>query len=377
MKVTIVGAGLFGIILAHELSQMDYNILLIDKRNHIGGNCYDYIDDNTGILIHKYGPHILHINDEKIYRYITKFCKFNNYKHQVRALYKDKMYEFPINLSTINNFYNKNLHPYEVLNFLRIEAQKDSILNPHNMEEKVISLIGRPLYEAFFKEYTIKQWGKSPALLPASIINRIPIKCNYDTNYYKKFFNGMPSEGYTKLFEKLLNSKKITIKLNTDFFHDRDYFQNNCILVYTGPIDAFFNYKYGKLEYRSLRFEKELHHVDDWQGNSVINFPELKHVYTRICEPKHFYPERWNICSKNKTIIFKEIPFSDSNCEPYYPIQDNNNMEIFKKYKKESLFYNNVYFGGRLGEYKYYDMEDTIKSALDLSVKICTTHSKK
>lgn len=370
MKITIVGAGLFGIVLAHELSRMDFDILLIDKRDHIGGNCYDYLDDNTGILIHKYGPHILHINDEKIYRYITKFCKFNNYKHQVRALYNDKIYEFPINLSTINNFYNVNLHPYEVLDFLSSEARKDSVPNPQNMEEKVISLIGRPLYEAFFKEYTTKQWGKNPAQLPASIINRIPIKCNYDTNYYKKSFNGMPSEGYTKLFEKMLQSKKISIQLNTDFFHDRDYFLKYDLLVYTGPIDAFFGYEHGKLEYRSLRFEEELHYVDDWQGNSVINYPELKYSYTRICEPKHFYPERWNSCSKNKTLIFKEISFSNSSGDPYYPILDKNNMEIYRKYKNDSLLYDNIYFGGRLGEYKYYDMEDTIKSALKLSTKI-------
>lgn len=375
MKITIVGAGLFGIVLAYELSRNNFEVLIIDKRNHIGGNCYDYIDDDTGIIVHKYGPHILHINDEKIYEYITRFCKFNNYKHQVRAVYDDKMYEFPINLSTINNFYNINLRPYEVLNFLSLEAQKDSITIPQNMEEKVISLIGRPLYEAFFKEYTTKQWGKNPTQLPASIINRIPIKCNYDTNYYKKSFNGIPSEGYTKLFETMLQNKKISIQLNTDFFEDKDYFLKQGILVYTGPIDAFFGYKHGKLEYRSLRFEKELHNVDDWQGNSVINYPELKYNFTRICEPKHFHPERWNNCTFNKTLIFKEISFSDPSGEPYYPIQDKINMDIYEMYKNDSIAYDNVYFGGRLGEYKYYDMEDTIKSSLRLSNQIIAQYA--
>lgn len=376
MKITIVGAGLFGIVLAHQLAQENFDILIIEKRNHIGGNCFDYFDEHTGILIHKYGPHILHINDNNIYKYIRNFCEFNNYKHQVRTLYKNKLYEFPINLSTINNFYNTNLRPYEVLDFLTAEAQKDAKLNPHNMEEKIINLIGRPLYEAFFKEYTIKQWGKNPALLPASIVKRIPIKCNYDTNYYKKFFNGVPIGGYTKLFERMLQNKRISIQLNSDFFRDRESLLQEGLLVFTGPIDAFFDYKYGKLEYRSLRFEKEIYNVNDWQGNSVINYPELKYEYTRICEPKHFYPERWNLCAKDTTIIIKEIAFSNPNEEPYYPIQDETNITIYEKYKKEALSIDNVFFGGRLGEYKYYDMEDTIKSALNLSEKIIGSYKK-
>lgn len=373
-NITIVGAGLFGIVLAQQLAQADFYILLIDKRNHIGGNCFDYIDEQTGIFVHKYGPHILHINDEKIYKYITKFCTFNTYKHQVRAFYNDKIYEFPINLSTINSFYNINLRPYEVTKFLASETQKYSISNPQNMEEKVISLIGRPLYDAFFKEYTIKQWGVSPTQLSASTISRIPIKTNYSTSYYKKVFNGIPSDGYTKLFEKMLQNKKIEIQLNTDFLQDKMYFLKRGIVVFTGSIDSFFDYKYGKLEYRSLRFEEERHDVEDWQGNAVINYPELKYNYTRICEPKHFYPERWNICSKNRTIIYKEVSFSASDGDLYYPLSDKNNLSIYEKYTRELNSVDNVFFGGRLGEYKYYDMEDTIKSALRMAEKIITNY---
>lgn len=365
-EIVIVGAGLFGITLAERLSN-SFKILLIDKRDVIGGNCYDYTDPETGILIHKYGPHIFHIKDENILNYVRKFTEFNNYKHQVRSCYRNKIFEFPINLSTINSFYDLNLRPFEVKQFLFEESQKAHIVNPQNMEEKIISLIGEDLYKAFFKEYTIKQWGKAPAQLPESIISRIPIKENYDTNYYKKPFNGMPSYGYTSMFEKMLNHQNITVQLKTDFFSDRNYFLNKPIVIFTGPIDAFFEYKHGKLEYRSLMFVEERHHVNDFQGVAVINYPELVYEYTRICEPKHFYPEKWNLFEKNSTVIFKEISFAAKGAEPYYPIQNARNAAILQKYINESKNLDNVYFGGRLGEYKYYDMEDTIRSAISLS----------
>lgn len=369
-QFVVVGAGLFGITLAQQLSAAGSNILLIDSRNHIGGNCYDYVDDETGIVIHKYGPHIFHVQDNNILNYIKKFTSFNNYKHHVYAKYKDRMFNFPINISTINTFYGINLAPNQVLAFLKGEANLSGIDEPRNMEEKVISLIGNPLYEAFFKEYTVKQWGRYPKDLPASIVNRIPIKTNYDMNYYKKPFNGIPSDGYSAMFNRMLDNKNIAIELSVNFFSHTEYFLNKGLVIFTGPIDAFFNYEYGNLEYRSLQFNKELYDVDDWQGNSVINYPELKYEYTRICEPKHFYPERWNEFSPKKTLIFKEIPFSSSDSEPYYPIQDAHNVATYQRYAEESKKLSNVFFGGRLGEYKYYDMEDTIQSALALSRKL-------
>ncbi|WP_337771069.1 UDP-galactopyranose mutase, partial [Desulfovibrio piger] len=219
------------------------------------------------------------------------------------------------------------------------------------------------------------QWGKDPSQLPESIVRRIPIKENYDTSYYKKPFNGMPSCGYTCMFEKMLKHQNITVQLNTDFFSDKDHFLNKSIVVFTGPIDAFFNYKYGKLEYRSLQFIEERYDVNDFQGLAVINYPELKYEYTRICEPKHFYPEKWKCLKKNSTIIFKEIPFASEEAEPYYPIQNERNLNILQKYIDESSKFENVFFGGRLGEYKYYDMEDTIKSALSLAKKILKSFS--
>ena len=374
MNIILVGCGLFNIVVANLLSNA-FNITIIDKRNHIGGNCYDFIDYDTGIIIHKYGPHIFHIGDKFVYNYISKFTEFNNYKHQVRAEYNNIKYEFPINLDTINSFFSVNLRPYEVDNFLREKVKKHYISKPSNMEEKIINLIGVELYEAFFKEYTIKQWGKFPSELPEDTIKRIPIKNNYDTNYYKKTFNGIPKDGYSTMFSRMLAHKNISVELEVDFFEYRDYFLNKGIVIFTGSIDEFFDYKFGKLEYRSLRFQEELHHVNDWQGNSVINYPELKFEYTRICEHKHFYPEKWDRFSSNKTIIYKEIPYSSINSEPYYPITDEQNLYIYNKYLQESLQIDNLYFGGRLGEYKYYDMEDTIKSAHKLANKLLELYS--
>lgn len=369
-KFIIVGTGLFGITLAQLLAGARFDVLLIDSRDHIGGNCYDYVDGETGIMVHKYGPHIFHVQDKNILNYIKKFTKFNDYKHHVYAKYKDKMFNFPINISTINSFYGKSLTPCQVLDFLKHEASSIGAAEPQNMEEKVISLIGKPLYEAFFKEYTIKQWGKHPRDLPASIVNRIPIKTNYDVNYYKKPFNGIPDCGYTAMFSRMLSNKNISVELSVDFFSDREYFLKKGQVIFTGPIDTFYNYEHGRLEYRSLRFDQELHDIEDFQGNSVINYPELKYDYTRICEPKHFYPEKWNEFASRKTLIFKEIPFSSSDSEPYYPIQDAHNMAIYQKYVKESQKQRGVFLGGRLGEYKYYDMEDTIKSAFSLCKKL-------
>lgn len=369
-KYVIIGAGLFGITLANILACAGKKVYIFEKRDHIGGNCYDYINNDTKIFIHKYGPHIFHIQNAQIKKYIESFTNFSNYRHRVLAYYDKFLYEFPINLKTINSFYHIQLRPFEVKGFLEKEVQQCIIENPSNLEEKIINLVGIHLYEAFFKEYTIKQWGKHPKNLPESIINRIPIKTNYDSGYYKKCFNAMPDKGYTEMFRRMLTSKNISVELGVDFFDDREYLLNKGTVIFTGQIDAFFDFKYGKLEYRSLRFEEELYDVDDWQGISVVNYPELKYEYTRICEPKHFYPEHWNEYVPNKTLIYKEIPFSTSDSEPYYPIQDERNMTVYQKYADEAQKFNNVYFGGRLGEYKYYDMEDTIKSAITLSKKL-------
>lgn len=367
----IVGAGLFGSVLAERLAHSGYRICIIEKRNHIGGNCHDQYDQETGILFPTYGPHIFHTDNLEVIHYIKNFAEFNRYFHQVLAQYQEKIYQLPFNLETINSFYNLNLKPFEISDFLSQETKKENIQNPRNMEEKAISLVGRPLYESFIKSYTIKQWGKDPSQLSADLITRIPVRNNYYESYFEHSFQGMPIGGYTKIFEKLLSSPHINILLNTDYIEVRDLVPSDKVLIFTGPLDQFHNYKYGRLEYRTLNFEREIYPVTDWQGTSVINYPEPEYPYTRICEPKHFYREEKDKYDSNKTIIFKEFSNQDNGSSPYYPLSDIKNLQLSEKYKAEHKN-NNVFLSGRLGEYKYYDMDSTIKSALDLSRKLLT-----
>lgn len=366
----IVGAGLFGCVVAEQLAADGNHICIIESRNHIGGNCYDENDSETGILYHKYGPHIFHATDESVISYIKNFTDFTSYFHQVLTTHKNKVYQMPINLETINSFFNINLRPYEVKDFLYSEAQKENIGTPTNMEEMAISIIGRSLYEAFFKEYTLKQWEKDPKTLPASIIQRLPVRYNYSESYYRKKFHGVPTDGFTPIFKKMLSNKNISIMLETDYFKACKQLPPHNHLVFTGPIDKFFNYKFGKLEYRTVSFEREVHPVQDWQGTSVMNYAEQSYPYTRICEPRHFYPEKWAQYPQNSTVIFKEFSSLDTTDNPFYPITDDRNKNLLKKYLDEAGQLKNITFGGRLGMYKYYDMEDAILAAFDCVAKL-------
>lgn len=366
----VVGAGLYGSTISERLATAGKKVLLVEKRDHIGGNCYDEYDEETGILFHTYGPHIFHANDDDVIAYLQKFTAFTGYFHQVLTNFKDKIYQMPINLETINSFYNLNLRPFEMDNFLKKECEKEGISNPQNMEEKAISLIGRPLYEAFFREYTIKQWGVDPKELSESIINRIPIRNNYYESYYSKKFQGLPIGGYTAIFEKMLAHPNITVQLETDFFEIKKDIPESCHVVYSGPIDAYFDYEIGKLEYRTITFQKEVQPHRDWQGTSVVNYPELKHPFTRICEPRHFYCEKWEDYSKEKTIIFKEFSSLDNGTAPFYPIKNKRNDELAAKYREKASATKNVTFGGRLGEYQYYDMDSVLSVALKVSLEL-------
>lgn len=368
----VVGAGLFGAVVAERLASQHKKVCVLEKRNHIGGNCYDEYDQETGVLVHTYGPHIFHSSNDNVLSYIQKFTSFNRYFHQVVAYYRGRIYQLPFNLETINSFYGKNLRPYELKAFLDQEIAKENIISPQNMEEKAISLIGRPLYAAFVREYTIKQWGRDPKELPASIIQRIPVRNNYNECYYNKNFHGLPCDGYHKMFMNMLSHEGIVVKLNTDFFAVRNQIPSKVKIVFTGPIDSYFNYKFGKLEYRKVTFVREVHRVRDWQGTSVINYPELEYKFTRICEPRHFYLEKWDNYSPDATVIFKEFPSADNGEDPYYPINDTRNTQLAEQYKKEAASLTDVYFGGRLGEYKYYDMDDAIRSALAMADAICS-----
>jgi UDP-galactopyranose mutase len=359
----IVGAGFFGSVLAERIANdLGARVLVIEKRPHIGGNCYSETDQKTGIQTHKYGTHIFHTSSKKVWDYINQFTEFNNYHHQVLTVHKNKVYQMPINLRTINTFYNLNLSPQEAKSFLKSEIRKSNIKNPKNLEEKSISLIGRPLYEAFIKSYTIKQWGKDPKDLPAGIITRIPVRYSYCNDYFvNSKWQGIPLNGYTNLFERLLDSPKITVKLNVDYLKNRNLHNGHKLTIYTGPIDQFFDYRYGKLEWRTVRFNRKLLPVESFQGTAVMNYADNNVAYTRIHEFRHLHPER--AYTKKSTIIHIETPANDTR-SPYYPINSEKNQHLYKKYKKLALQTNGFIFGGRLGDYAYYDMDQTILAAL-------------
>jgi UDP-galactopyranose mutase len=357
----IVGAGLFGSTVARVLKDKGKKVLIIDKRNHIGGNCYT--EKQEGITIHKYGAHIFHTNNDDVWQFINKYGSFNNYQHKVIVNYKNNLYSFPINLMTLYQIFGVN-NPIDAQKTL--DNLKESIINPKNAEEIALSLIGKELYEIFIKGYTEKQWMKKAIDLPAFIIKRLPIRYNFDDTYFNNAkYQGMPVDGYTSIFKKLI--KDIDFKLNADYLLDKDYF-NKCAkkIIFTGQVDAFYNYRFGELEYRPLRFENKVLDVEDYQGVSVMNFTDESIPYTRIIEHKHFEPNN----KTDKTIITYEYPEEWSKEKiPYYPLNIEPNISIYNKYK-ELADKDNVIFGGRLAEYKYYDMDKTIESALELCKKL-------
>ncbi len=353
----IVGSGMYGAVAAERLRKKGKSVLVLERRDHIGGNCYSYDYEGTNINIHKYGTHIFHTNNKEIWDYINQFTEFNRYQHRVLTTYQDKVYTMPINLGTVNAFYNLNLKPSEVEDF--IAAKRDGTINPRNLEEKAISLIGKDLYEAFIKGYTIKQWGLDPKELPASIITRLPVRDSYHDAYFDDLYQGIPVGGYTPIFERLLEG--IPIELNVDFFERQDYWLQHCEkLIYTGPIDRYFDYRFGRLRWRSVRFEMEKLPVADFQGTSVMNYADAEVSFTRIHEPKHLHLEKQH--TPDTTVIVRE--FSQVNDdEPYYPVNSESDKQVLAQYQALAQ-QEPVIFGGRLAEYKYYDMHQVIGSAL-------------
>jgi UDP-galactopyranose mutase len=361
----VVGAGFAGAVVAERIaSQLNKNVLIVEKRPHIGGNSWSEVDEETGILVHKYGSHIFHTSNLRVWNYIQKFTSFNKYKHSVRTEHRGKTYPMPINLETINSFYSVNLKPQEAAEFLRHECPNNQCREPQNFEQCAISLTGLPLYEAFIREYTIKQWGKNPSDLPASMIKRLPIKYSYNCRYFSDPYEGIPSEGYHNLFRRILNHPKITVNVNTDWFDIRSEVQGKIPTVYTGPLDVFFDCSFGRLEWRCVHFQREVHTLPDYQGIAVMNFADIDVPWTRIHEFKHFNPEKkYN----GKTVIYKEFAGPAGACsEPSYPVNTPRNRRILMKYLAKARSLKNVWFCGRLGLYKYLDMDKAIEMALDL-----------
>lgn len=353
----IVGSGLFGSIFAREATDAGKKCLVIEKREHIGGNVYSEKIEN--IHVSKYGGHIFHTNDERIWNYVNRFAKFDTYHHRLRVHYKDNLYSFPINLMTMYQLWGVKT-PAEAEK--KLSEVRVPIDNPSNLEEWILSQVGQELYEIFVKGYTEKQWNTDPKNLPTSIIKRIPIRTTYDDCYFSDIYQGFPANGFTEIFDNLL--KGIEVVLEADYLANRSHFDKQANkVVYTGNIDSFYDYTYGELNYRSLKFDNQILNTPDYLGASVVNYTEKEIPYTRIVEHKHFQPLK--VTNKEKTVITVEYP-DDWNRDkiPYYPVNDVQNQEKYNKYKQLADQEKNVIFGGRLAEYKYYDMHQIVGSAL-------------
>lgn len=352
----IIGSGLFGSIFAYEANKRGKKCLVIDKRNHIGGNIYTKeIED---INVHEYGAHIFHTSNKEVWDYINNFTEFNRYTNSPVAIYKDELYNMPFNMNTFNKLWGVKT-PSEAKAKIEEQVKESNISEPKNLEEQAISLVGKDIYEKLVKGYTEKQWGTRATELPSFIIKRLPVRFTYDNNYFNDKYQGIPIGGYTKIIEKMLEG--IEVRLETDFFENREELEGLANkIIFTGMIDEFYNYKFGTLEYRSLRFEHEILNEDNHQGNAVVNYTEYEVPYTRIIEHKHF-----EYGNQPKTVITREYPAKwEKGDEPYYPINNEKNNTMYNKYKELADNQANVIFGGRLAEYKYYDMHNVIEQAL-------------
>jgi UDP-galactopyranose mutase len=359
-RIGIVGAGFSGAVIARELAHAGYQVVVYDSRSHVAGNCHTARDAESDVMVHVYGPHIFHTSNERVWNYVQQFDEFMPFINRVKAVYNGRVYSLPINLLTINAFFGKALNPNEAAEFMDSLGDK-SITDPQTFEEQALRFVGKDLYEAFFKGYTQKQWGMHPSELPASILKRLPVRFNYDDNYYASKFQGMPKNGYTYIVERMLDHPNIDLRLNTSFSRERSADFDH--VFYSGPIDAWFGYSKGRLGYRTLDFVVE-RHEKDYQGNAVINYGNQEIPYTRISEHKHFAP--WE--QHDKTLIYKEYSrLCIENDIPYYPIRLVKDKSQLASYVELAKSESNVTFVGRLGTYRYLDMHITIEEALTVA----------
>ena len=352
----IVGAGLFGAVFACEATKKGKKCLVIDKREHIGGNIYTY--EEAGIQVHKYGAHIFHTSDERVWNYINRFATFNRFTNSPMARYGDKLYNMPFNMNTFYQLWGVTT-PKDAKAEIARQVKEAGITEPKNLEEQAISMVGKDIYEILVKGYTAKQWGRPCAELPSFIIKRLPVRFTFDNNYFNDLYQGIPTEGYTAIVEKMLAG--VEVKLSCDFFQNREELEALADrIVFTGMIDQYYDYCYGELEYRGLRFETETLDCDNFQGNAVINYNEYEVPYTRIIEHKHFA-----FGTQEKTVITREYPAKwEKGQEPYYPVNNDKNNALYEKYRALAQKEQRVVFGGRLGQYKYFDMHQVIAAAL-------------
>jgi UDP-galactopyranose mutase len=361
--VIVVGAGFFGATVAERAANvLGRKVCVLDRRPHVGGNAYSEVDAETGIEFHRYGSHLFHTNNEEIWQYLHRFTSFTNYRHRVFTVHRGKVYSMPINLDTICSFFGRYMTPGEARALVTQHAVATGG-EPANLEEKAIALIGRPLYQAFIQGYTKKQWQTDPKKLPPDIITRLPVRFTFEAGYFSDRYEGLPVEGYTAVFQRMLDSPLIAVRTGVDFFDLRHAVSPAQLVVYTGPIDRYFGYRVGALGWRTLEFEKEVVPVDDFQGTAVVNYADEAVPYTRVHEFKHLHPER--SYAPGKTVIYREYSrFASRDDEPYYPITTARDRALLAAYKQMADREPNVIFGGRLGSYKYLDVHQAIGAAL-------------
>lgn len=370
----VVGTGLFGLTVAERASTLKgARVLMIEKRSHLGGNAYSERDPETNIEVHKYGAHLFHTSNERVWEYVNQFTEFTDYQHRVFAMHDGNAYQFPMGLGLINQFFGRYYTPDEAKKLIEEQRGDQDPHSAKNLEEKAIALIGQPLYEAFVKHYTAKQWQTDPKDLPASIISRLPVRYTFNNRYFNDTYEGLPVDGYTAWMNKMVESDNIDVRLDTDWFAVREDIQAEnpgAPVVYTGPLDKYFNYQEGELGWRTLDFETEVLDTGDFQGTSVMNYNDADVPYTRIHEFRHFHPEREAEHAKDKTIIVKEYSrFAERDEEVYYPIntpEDRDKLQKYRELAQRETDEHKVFFGGRLGTYQYLDMHMAIGSALSM-----------
>ena len=367
--LVVVGSGFFGLTVAERAaSELDKRVLVLERRSHIGGNAYSEAEPETGIEVHRYGAHLFHTSNQRVWEYVNRFTSFTGYQHRVFARVGDQVYAFPLNLALINQFFGHSHTPDEARALIAEQAGEIETKDAANLEEKAVSLIGRPLYEAFVKGYTAKQWQTDPTELDASIITRLPVRYTFDNRYFNDTFEGLPVDGYTAWLEKMADHPNIEVRLDVDYFAVRDAIPAGTPTVYTGPLDRYFDFAEGALSWRTLDFEMEVVPTGDFQGAPVVNYNDVEVPYTRILEFRHFHPEREY--PTDKTVIVREFSrFAEPGDEPYYPVGTADDRAKLKRYRelaRKEAVNANVVFGGRLGTYKYLDMHMAIGSALTM-----------
>lgn len=366
----VVGSGFFGLTIAERAAEHGQKVVVIDRRSHLGGNAYSEFEPETGIEVHRYGAHLFHTSNERVWEYVNRFTAFTSYVHRVYTVHRDEVYPLPINLGTVNQFFRSAHSPDQARALLAEQAGEFESATASNLEEKGISLIGRPLYEAFIRDYTAKQWQTSPTELPPEIISRLPVRYTYDNRYFNDTHEGLPVDGYTAWLERMADHPNIEIRLDTDFFddsHDASKAQTlgQLPIVYTGPVDRYFDYEEGRLSWRTLDFEQEVLPVGDFQGTPVMNYADADTAYTRIHEFRHFHPER--DAPKDKTVVMREFSrFAEGDDEPYYPVNTPEDRQMLLAYRERTAAEPQVLFGGRLGTYQYLDMHMAIGAALSM-----------